>query len=144
MSDDVRAAAERAVRWYESMRRYGGRWDALADDIVQSARAVLAELPADDGEPVTEARLPGLGFRHSYGEPSPTHKFDKWVTLPADFGGDTPVTGPWAEVTVTRDGVRLETYGSDRFRVMAINPTLAQMRACLRMVGVTLREGGAT
>lgn len=87
MSDDVRAAAERAVRWYESMRRYGGRWDALADDIVQSARAVLAEHPADDGEPVTDEWLESIG--HPTPPEPPQRGGHRWMVLVVDGKGSS-------------------------------------------------------
>lgn len=54
---ELRAAAERVIEWYETVRHYGGVWGELAGQIVLLARQYLAEHPADDGEPVAEERL---------------------------------------------------------------------------------------
>lgn len=90
MSDDLRAAAERTVAWYEGMARHGGVWDELADGIVSVARAYLAEHPADDGEPadLNPRYLPGPVPDGFYG-------LILAVLDPGLFGPDRPE--PWDE-----------------------------------------------
>ena len=63
MTDDVRAAAERITRSVHEAVYTGplSLQGKLADALIV-ADAVLAEHPADDGEPVTEAWLRAAGF----------------------------------------------------------------------------------
>ncbi len=89
---DVRAAAERLRRCYageETMLDVYGRTPhsllKMHDDTEMVANAYLAEHPADDGEPITEEWLRGLGFR-KWGLETDAELYDLYIPMRDELG----------------------------------------------------------
>lgn len=134
MSDDVRAAAER-FREYERRVDAGESPKAVDylvhdDDLADLARAYLAEHPADDGEPVSEAWLESVGLV-SDGPPNPTYTAES----KGSRGG--PVCTLNVELWMGCDGFSVGTVYRE---LIPTADTRGEFRALCRVLRIPLTE----
>lgn len=130
-ADELRLAAEERRRaWRESLNypdyderspygRDSGIGPERIDDAMLLADAYLADHLPDDGEPVTEDKLPGLGFGGHWG--------DKWRL-------QTEVID-----IVWENGELCLAYRTDKWQVVESGTTLGDLRRLL----AALKVGGA-